>query len=189
MQNETIVAAFEKLRSRVLPAVLDSTSVSNGQIMKAYLESRGFDFENASDDTLANGLYEACVAETSRLKWLVKPAKLKVQEERGIRNTSTSRHEEKEFVLKVHKSEADEAYAKGQTEALRQITELIENFTLVDGFTGRIRHGQTEVIKERARKHLAKAQADKRDLSKVAAEISRFFQDTYEHDERSRERV
>jgi hypothetical protein len=184
----TIEQAFNKMRERVKPAVLDHTSFANGNILKAYLEAKGFDFNTATDDEFANALYEAVTVEAAKLKWLTLPKKLQL-ENAAPRNETLAKREQDDFNARAKKAEADKAYQKKQDAALRQINDLIASFQLMDGITGKIKHGATDAIKERARKHLAKAQENKRDLNEVARELRAFFQDVYEKDERSRERV
>ena len=182
--------AFEKLRERVKPAVLDPSSFANGQIMKAYLDKKGFDFASADDDALATALYEAVTVEAVRLKWLVKPAKVqKLYENEKVRNQTTAQHEQDSFVEKARKSEAAAEYQKKQDAAKKQLDQMIENVQFVDGLRGRIAHGKTDAVKLTLRRHVEKAVKGNRDLTVVVKEVNSYIEKQYEEAEKALERV
>jgi hypothetical protein len=124
------VQAFSKLRKRVLPAVLDQNSTRNGLILKEYMVSKGYDLANMTDpDALATALYEAVNAEASRMKWLVLPKRLQVQQQKGVRKLSEA-GTETAFADKVRKAAEAEANKKVQDAAQKATMEIIASFRL-----------------------------------------------------------
>jgi hypothetical protein len=116
-----IEQSFAALRKKVLPAVLDQSSFKNGQILKAYLDSKGYDVASMTDpDALTSLLYEACVAETARLSWTIKPAKLKKFDDKGLYKASSA-GSEATFADKVRKA-ADAATNKKAEDAAEKAT-------------------------------------------------------------------
>jgi len=133
MENNTQdvhVQAFSKLRKRVLPAVLDQSSTSNGQIMRAYLVQKGYDLANMTDpDALATALYEAVNAEAARLKWTVLPKRLQVQQEKGVRKLSEAGNETA-FADKVRQAAEADATKKAEDAAEKATMGIIASFRL-----------------------------------------------------------
>jgi hypothetical protein len=183
-----IEQAFATLRERIKPAVLNSESYANGQVMKAYLDQKGFDWANASDGTLADALYEAVNATAEKLKWLVKPARLAKFDEKP-RTLVNAYQEQEEFAARAKKAEADKAQAAKQASLKKELDAFIGNILFVDGLRGQVDHSKTEKIKTACVKHLERGIKEKRDLTAVAKEIRNFVSEEYEKVEKASERV
>jgi hypothetical protein len=187
--NEVLIAAFENLRARVKPAVLDSDYLPNGRVMRAYLDSKGFDWANADAETLAAGLYEATNAEAAKLRWLVKPAKLTKFDEKP-RTLVNAYQEQEDFVARSKAAEKAKENKKSQDAIKKQLEDFIANgIVFVDGLRGVIDHSKNNKVKEACAKHLANGIAANRDLAQVGKEIRDFVAGEHEKAEKALERV
>jgi hypothetical protein len=189
MSDAIILEGYNTFKKRLEPAVLLDHKV-NSNILGAWCVANGFNLHSLTTPReVADALYRATNAEVARLLWTVKPKKLQILDDKGIRNAAQARAQGEEFTAKVRKSEADTEYGKTQVAALRQINSLIDGIQFKDASGTRIAHGKTESVKEVCRKHLAKAQVGKRDLRQVAQEITKYRDDEFEKAEKAAERL
>lgn len=176
-----IEQAFEQLRARIKPAVLDQKSIANGQIMRAYMDSKGYDIASMSDDALASALYEACVAETAKLRWLVKPAKLKLLDEKP--RTLVDAHKEQElFAEKAKKLEAAAADKKVQDKARGVTAGIISQFKLSS-------HVKTAHYQKLLHARVERGLKQRTAWKVIESDIRSKIEELYQAEERSLERV
>lgn len=175
---ENIVKALEKLRQRILPAVLDQTSETNGKTMHAYIAAQGYNVLTTDADTLADLMYQACNSEASKLAWTKKPKKLLVRNE----SNPASQQDEIKFAEKVRKA-ADAADAKKLSDKVRGVTAGIISQMKLSSL------GKTADYQRRLHARVERAVKQGIAWTAIEADIRSKIEELYAADERSNERV
>jgi hypothetical protein len=180
---ENIQQGFAAFKQRIKPSLL-AENTRNGQILGDWCRQNGYVIDQMTAQQIAEALFKAASDDNviTRLEWLTKPSKLRLLQDKGIRNELAASKEQNLFAENAKKAEVVKAYQEKQDAALRQINSLIESFQL--GL-----HTKTDAVKQKARNYVAQAVKEKRDLQGVAIVVDKFIQDSYAEDERSRERM
>lgn len=185
--------SFDLFKKRILPSVL-SPSSKNGILLGDWAKAKGYnvgELANGDPSVLAEILFRAASDDTviTALDWQIKPAKLKLMEENGRAPIQKSASKsENEFADKVKQGEAKDKSAKAEADAQRQINELVDSVQFI-GRDGRVSYAKTNEVKQRIIAYVKQQEAAKASLVTVAATVAKFLRDSYEEDEKEKERV
>ena len=191
IENQALIAGYTAFKERVKKsgAALAETS-RNGQTLRNWCNDNGYKVEEMSAQEISDALYKGASDDSviTRLEWRIKPAKLKLMEENVRAIQKPAYKSENEFEEKVKQGETKDKSAKAEADAQRQINELIETVQFI-GRDGRISFAKTNEVKQRIIDYVAQQKAAKASLVTVAATVAKFLRDSYEEDEKSKERV
>lgn len=173
-------SAYLAMKKRILPAVLAETH-ANGVALRNYCEQNGVNITTAPEAELVEILVRGVTQKFAQLEWKVKPAKLKLLDDKGIRKVSEA-GKETDFATKVRKAAEAEANSKAEEAAQKSTLGIIASFRLESA-------RKTEEFQIKLRARVARLQKFGKSWSYIEKDTRQKANELYQAAEREVEQV